>query len=233
MTLNVRPFHLRQGEFGDVTFATNDQTRFEVNGAALVGAEGLAAMAALAQGTPVVANGTVSSRTLTASTVLAGSSVPWANGDVVNGVVTARSGNSLTVKGADFDFSDGTHGFRGAFTVLVGDETRVTSLDSESTDAQQGLDIGRSAHHRVRQDERRARRSTQPPVACGWRSRGSTGNVVQLDPLAVNLVELGGLRPGAFDFSGTGIERGHRRGPDALPSRHVLRCRLPVSKPTI
>ena len=41
VTLNVRPFHLRQGEFGDVTFATDDQTRFEVNGATLIGAEGL------------------------------------------------------------------------------------------------------------------------------------------------------------------------------------------------
>ena len=68
------------------------------------GADGLAVVAALATGTPVVASGTVSSRTLTASTVLAGTSVPWANGDVVNGVVTARSGNTLTVKGADIDF---------------------------------------------------------------------------------------------------------------------------------
>ncbi len=59
VTLNVRPFHLRQGEFGEVTFATNDQTHFEVNGAALTGAEGLAAVASLAQGTPVVANGAV------------------------------------------------------------------------------------------------------------------------------------------------------------------------------
>ncbi len=31
-----------------------------------------------------------------------------------------------------------------------------------------------------------------------------TGTVVQLDPLVLNLVELGGLRPGAFDFRGTG-----------------------------
>jgi hypothetical protein len=31
-----------------------------------------------------------------------------------------------------------------------------------------------------------------------------TGNVVQLDPLTVNVIELGGLHTGAFDFSGTG-----------------------------
>jgi hypothetical protein len=203
VTLNVRPFHLRQGGFGNVTFNTDDQTHFEVNGAALVGADGLAAMAALAQGTPVVANGTVSSRTLTASTVLAGSSVPWANGDVVNGVVTARNGDSLTVKGADFDFADGSHGFRGAFTVLVGDDTRVTSLDSDTmARTKDSISVG----SRIIAFGQMSDVSTLDATAGRVRLVVTrlTGNVVQLDPLAVNLVELGGLRPGAFDFAGTG-----------------------------
>jgi hypothetical protein len=203
VTLNVRPFHLRQGGFGNVTFNTDDQTHFEVNGAALVGADGLAAMAALAQGTPVVANGTVSSRTLTASTVLAGSSVPWANGDVVNGVVTARNGDSLTVKGADFDFADGSHGFRGAFTVLVGDDTRVTSLDSDTmARTKDSISVG----SRIIAFGQMSDVSTLDATAGRVRLVVTrlTGNVVQLDPLAVNLVELGGLRPSAFDFAGTG-----------------------------
>lgn len=203
VTLNVRPFHLRRGEFGQVTFATDDQTHFEVNGTALTGADGLAAVAALAAGSPVVAKGTVTNRTLTASTVLAGTSVPWANGDVLSGLVTARSGDTLTVKGVGFDFADGTHGFRGSFTVLVGDDTRVTALDAETTTRNKdSISVG------------------QRIVAFGQLSGASTldatagrvrmditrliGNVVQLDPLVVDLVELGGLRPGAFDFSGTG-----------------------------
>ena len=45
-----------------------------------------------------------------------------------------------------------------------------------------------------------------------------TGSVVQLDPLAVNLVELGGLRPGAFDFEGTGSSPSH----DADPTRYLI-----------
>ncbi len=203
VTLNVRPFHLRQGPFGNVTFTTDDQTHFEVNGAALVGADGLAAMAALAQGTPVVANGTVSSRTLTASTVLAGSSVPWANGDVVNGVVTARNGDSLTVKGADFDFADGSHGFRGAFTVLVGDDTRVTSLDADTmARTKDSISVG----SRIIAFGQMTDASTLDVTAGRVRLVVTrlTGNVVQLDPLAVSLVELGGLRSGAFDFAGTG-----------------------------
>lgn len=217
VTLNVRPFHLRQGEFGDVTFATNDQTRFEVNGAALTGIEGFTAVAALAKGTPVVANGAVSSRTLTASTVLAGSSVPWASADVVNGVVTARSGNSLTVKGADFDFSDGTHGFRGAFTVVVGDETRVTSLDSESTARNKdSISVGQ----RIIAFGKMSDTSTLDATVGRVRMEitGLTGSVVQLNPLTVNVVELGGLRPGAFDFSGTGTSA----ATDASPENYVV-----------
>lgn len=203
VTLKVRPFHLRQGEFGQVTFATDEQTHFEVNGGTFVGAEGLAAIAALGSGTPVVAKGTVSNRKLTASTVLAGTGVPWANGDALNGVVTARSGDTLTVKGVGFDFADGSHGFRGSFTVLVGEDTRVTALDADTvTRNKDSISVGQrivafgqlsdpstldASAGRVRMDTTRL-----------------TGNVVQLDPLTVNLVELGGLRPGAFDFSGTG-----------------------------
>ncbi len=203
ITLKVRPFHLRQGEFGEVTFATDDQTRFEVNGAALVGADGLTAVAALAAGSPVVAKGAVANRTLTASTVLAGTSVPWANGDVLNGVVTARSGDTLTVKGVNFDFADGTHGFRGSFTVLVGEDTRVTALDADTmTLNKDSISVGQ----RIVAFGQMSNTSTLDATAGRVRMDITrlTGNVVQLDPLAVNLVELGGLRPGAFDFSGTG-----------------------------
>ena len=186
-----------------MTFATDDQTHYEVNGAALVGADGLDAVAALAAGTPVVAKGTVANRTLTASTVLAGSSVPWANGDVLNGVVTARSGDTLTVKGVDFDFADGTHGFRGSFTVLVGEDTRVTSLDSDTMTRNKGsISVGQ----RIVAFGQLSDPSTLDATAGRVRMDITrlTGNVVQLDPLVVNLVELGGLRPGAFDFGGTG-----------------------------
>ncbi len=164
--------------------------------------------------------------------MLAGSSVPWANGDVVSGVVTARSGDSLTVKGADFDFSDGTHDFRDAFTVLVGDDTRVTSLDAETmTRTKDSISVGQ----RIVAFGQMSDASTLDATAGRVRMEITrlTGNVVQLDPLVVNLVELGGLRPGAFDFGGTGSSPVARRGPDALPHRHRARCRLPESAPTI
>jgi hypothetical protein len=165
----------------------------------------------------VVANGTVSNRTFTASTVLAGTSVPWANGDVVSGLVTARNGDSLTVKGADFDFSDGTHGFRDAFTVLVGDDTRVTSLDSDTmTPTNDSISVGQ----RIIAFGQMSGASTLDATAGRVRMEITqlTGNVVQLDPLTVNLVELGGLRPGAFDFGGTGSNPSN----DADPTHYLI-----------
>ncbi|HEY6598648.1 MAG TPA: DUF4382 domain-containing protein, partial [Pseudomonadales bacterium] len=58
ITLKVRPFHLRRGEFGRLTVATTTDTRWEIDGEAFAGAAGLAASAALAVDTPVVAQGT-------------------------------------------------------------------------------------------------------------------------------------------------------------------------------
>ena len=217
VTLKVRPFHLRQGEFGQFAFVTNAQTRFEINGASFVGSNGLDAIGRLAVGTPVVAQGTVSGRALTAATVLAGTSVPWANSDVVSGVVTARTGDTLTVKGADIDFMDGTHAFRGVFSVLVGVDTRVGALAvSPATRNKDSISVGQ----RIVAFGAMSNATTLDATAGRVRMEitGLTGNVLQRDPLIVNVVALGGLRPGAFDFSGTGANAAR----DSDPSRYVI-----------
>ena len=217
VTLKVRPFHVRQGEFGRLTFATNDRTRWEINGDRLVGAAGLTALAALAIDTPVVAQGTVRGRTLTAATVLAGSSVPWANGNFVTGVVTARQADTLTVKGANIDFANGTAVFRGSFTVLVGDNTRVKSLDVEPGTLNKGaISIGQ----RIVAFGAMTDAATLDATAGRVRLEisGLAGTVVQSNPLVVNLSELGGLRPGAFDFRGTGDGAAN----DSDPTRYEI-----------
>lgn len=203
VTLKVRPFHLLTGEFGRLTFAIDDQTRFEVNGTMLVGSAGLNALGHLVVDTPIVARGTVTERTLTADTVLAGTSVPWANGDVVGGVVTARSGNTLTVKGAEIDFADGTHAFHSEFSVLVADGTRVNALGVDQ--ASRNIDAI-SVGQRIVAFGAMSGTTTLDATAGHVRMEITrlTGNVLQVNPLIVNLAELGGLRPGAFDFSGTG-----------------------------
>ena len=217
VTLRVRPFHLLSGEFGKLTFAVNDQTQFEVNGTSLVGSAGLNALGRMAVDSPVVAQGTVTERTLTATTVLAGTSVPWANGDVVSGIVTARSGDTLTVKGADIDFADGTHTFRSVFSVLVGDATRVNAL---------GLDAAARNKDSISVGQRIVAFGTMNGASTLDATAGRVrmnitrliGNVVRLNPLVVNLAELGGLRPGAFDFAGTGTDT----AADSDPANYVV-----------
>ncbi len=216
VTLNVRPFQLRDGEFGKLTFGIDGQTRFDINGTTLVGDAGLNALGRQAVDTPVIARGTVTSRTLTATTVIAGTSVPWANGDVVSGVVSARAGDTLTVRRANIDSADGTHTFRNAFSVLLDSTTRVNALSADPpTRNKDSISVGQrivafgTLSNATTLDARsgRVRMDVTPLI----------GDVVQLNPLAVNLDSLGGLYAGAFDFSSTG-----NAVADADPSRYVI-----------
>jgi hypothetical protein len=75
VTLTVRPFRHQQGDFGRLVFATDGEPRYEINGTEYAGSAGLAAREPLAA-TPVVAQGPVNDRLLTADIVLAGDSVP-------------------------------------------------------------------------------------------------------------------------------------------------------------
>ncbi len=214
-TLLVRPFQLRDGAFGQLTFGTDDQTRFDIDGSVLVGTVGLDALGKQVVDTPVIARGKVTGRTLNATTVLAGTSVPWANGDVVSGVVAARAGDTLTVKSANIDFADGTHAFRNSFSVRLGAGTRVNALSVDPPARNKdSISIGQ------RIVAFGAMSDTTTLDASSGRVRmavtGLTGHVVQLNPLALNLIKLGGLRAGALDFSDTGT------GAILDPSRYAI-----------
>jgi hypothetical protein len=126
-TLVLRPFHLRQGDFGRVTFYTDASTMFEIDQNTFTGSAGLMALAAEPSLTAVVAIGTLdlASRHFTATEVLAGSSVPFGTDDVVTGNVLSRSGDAFVVKGAELVRSDGTLMFRDKVTVTVGASTKV------------------------------------------------------------------------------------------------------------
>jgi hypothetical protein len=103
-TLHVRPFghHEVAHRFGRFPVAVDNATAFEIDGVAYTGPAGLAALAALEPGTPVLAFGQVNRalRHMLATTVRAGGSVPWGERDVAHGVLTARNGDRLTLRGA-------------------------------------------------------------------------------------------------------------------------------------
>jgi hypothetical protein len=186
-----------------VRFGTDADTAFEIDGIALSGAAGLAALDDAPTGTPVVAAGTVENGRLVAETVLAGSSVPWANAEVVHGVVTARAEGVLTVSGVRYALPGGTSDpsvdFARALTVLVGDGTAVSGLGAsgiESVSVGSRITASGQFTDRLTLDARDGRLRL-------W-IVGLTGQVLDTAPLTVRVLRLEGRRPGAFDFAGTG-----------------------------
>ena len=128
-TLILRPFNLLQGDHGRLTFTIDSNTTFEIDQASFTGSAGLAALAAKPQLTATVAVGTLDlvSRRFIATEVLAGSSVRFGTSDVLTGNVTARIGNTLTIRGADLFRSDGTLSFQNTVSVTVASTTKVVS----------------------------------------------------------------------------------------------------------
>ena len=213
ITLKVRPFRHRAGQFGEFTLSVTDDTQYEVDGEPLSGAEGLMAVADLAENTPLIAQGMVAGGDFVAEAVLAGSSVPWTQSDVVKGVVTAREDRTLTVRGVRIEYADGTHIARNTVTVAVSDDTVVTALGvSAGTLTQQSLSVGQRVVAFGELTESMGQSESDEIDysldATAGRVRmvlsSARGRVVETDPLVVDLHLLSGRRPAIYDFTGTG-----------------------------
>jgi hypothetical protein len=211
-TVNVRPFHLGSGSSGQVVVHTTGTTHFEIDGTSYTGAAGLTALAAEPTNAITVAFGTLSTSdySFTARRVLAGSSVESNSIDRVRGVVTARSGNTLTVRGATLDRRDGGFEFmRGNVTVNIADATRVTEEGATGTFGIGDISVGQRiwATGTATIDNTA---STATLDATAGRVRleitpmwglvtGSVGN-----PLTLDLRAIDGRSPSIFNFAGTG-----------------------------
>ncbi len=125
--VDLRPFHDRDGAFGNVVVNITSETEFNVDDISYVGVEGLRALNAAGSGTPTVAKGTinVAAREFTADIVLAGSSVPGIDRDAVVGNIIKRDGNFLTIRGATLIPSDRRAHFHDDVIVEIGIDTKV------------------------------------------------------------------------------------------------------------
>jgi hypothetical protein len=123
----LQPFYRLSGNFGRLIVATDANTAFEIDGDDFRGQAGLMQLAAKPFGTAAVAIGDldVPGRRFVAREVYAGSSVPFGVSDVVTGNVIARSGDTLTVRGATLVRADGTVMFGDNVTVTLGPATLV------------------------------------------------------------------------------------------------------------
>ena len=211
-TVNVRPFHLWSGSTGELVVHTTDTTSYEIDGTSYTGAAGLAALAAEPANTYTVARGTLQTSDLsfTATRVLAGSSVDGDTMDHVRGVVTARSGDSLSVRGATVDWRAGGFEFmRGNVTVNVAATTKVTEEGAAGSFGINDISVGQriSAAGTVSVDS--ASGATTLDATAGrvrleitslWGLvTGAVGN-----PLTLNLQAIEGRESAAFNFAGTG-----------------------------
>jgi len=212
VTIDVRPFDRDDGDFGQIKFGTSADTKYEINGTEYFGDAGFTAFSALAASTPVVASGTIDNAMLTADVVLAGSSVPWANAQVVDGVVTSRSGDVLHVSGITGDFATGEFDFHRNIMVIVGDATVVTA----PVFGLEGVDIGSiSVGSRLHAVGTFANATTLDASAGRVRLEMNqvVGQVVAPSPLVVDLLRVNGRPVQAFDFSGTGTDIAHDANP--------------------
>jgi hypothetical protein len=215
--VDLRPFHLRNRQFGRVTVHTDANTTFEVNGTDYTGGAGLDALAAAGAGTVTAAFGTLTTATheFDAASVTAGTSVPGAGVDTVIGEVLSRSGNVLTVRGGNvIRDADGAHYARGTVRVTIGPSTKVVKGGtSPATMAAPGdISVGQSieafgaANPVVSSamsgdwtlDATAGRVRLHPTSLYGFVKSASTGALtLQLDSIA-------GRKVSAFDFAGTG-----------------------------
>jgi len=208
----VRPFHRTDGRFGGVNVRTNDATSFEIDGGSYRGAEGLAQMANLDPDSPTITWGKFERATdsFTAIMVVAGSSVPGADKDGVAGVIVARSGNNLLVKGASLVRTDGRVSYNREINVLIGETTQVSKnrrlQDEVNID---DLSIGQAVTvlgTLTEQDDALFLDATEGFIR--MRLTSASGHAISEDGLILNmnLQALQGRRPGTYDFSGTGID---------------------------
>jgi len=211
-TVNVRPFHQGTGSAGQVVVHVSDTTKYEIDGTSYTGADGLAALAAEPADTITVAQGLVSTSdyTFAAQRVLAGSSVDSATLDRVHGVVTARNGNLLTVRGATLDLRTGGFEFmRGDVTVSVADATRVTEEGQAGSfgigDISVGQHIWASGTVQINDGTDTATFDATSghvrlEITPMWGVvTGTVGN-----PLSLDLGDIDGRKPSIFNFAGTG-----------------------------
>lgn len=217
----IRPFVHKNARFGRMTVTTDSATDFEIDGTPYAGAEGLRALATMPEGTPIVARGSLQCRPFRflATEVLAGTSVPWGDADVVRGSVVSRSGNTFTVRGATVVRSNTSVIFNDHVTVTVGPETVVTRQTAwDRAFTIDDLSVGQRVRVFGTLSGDTAGGITMDATAGRVRMLVTTlrGLVVSTEPgLVLNLQSINGRRVSLFDFAGTGATGADDANPTA------------------
>jgi hypothetical protein len=147
-----------------------------------------------------------------ASQVLAGSSAQGSGFDRVSGIVTGRSGNTLTIDEGTLVTNEGANSLvDGTATVKIGPNTQVTQFSSASTQTNGTQDISVGSLIYAFGTASAISSGTVTLDASAGRARigqttasGTVASVPSTDTLVLKLATLGGRSATSFDFTGTG-----------------------------
>jgi len=231
----LRPFHHRlttdrrhRRHFGQLEVVTSNTTLFEINGDDYQGQEGLVALDEQPKFTATIVIGDLklNPRRFEAREVYAGSSVPGGELDVVTGNVIARTGDSLTVKGATLVRAGGSVIFNDEIIVNMGDLTKVkrqlsmgANYDIDDVSVGQRVRVfGVLTNNVTNQLEMDAGVNNRGRVKMRFTTlRGMVLDVMDISeqslPFVLDLQAIDGRHIGLFDFNGTGDESANDSDP--------------------
>ncbi len=234
---NIRPFddtYYSDGDVGALTVNTSSSTYFNVDGKTYTGTAGLTALANLSSGITVTAYGALAdlstiTPSLNATAVYAGTTVISQGNEALRGIVTARSGNTLTLQGAEYVCQEGPCFPSAAFsyfqtakvtmgsgTVVSEDGVPASGLSTQSVSVGQqitALGIGTvSSSNALTLNASPGQIRMQPTQLWGTLSSGAAGSAT------LNLLEVGNYSPSTFNFAGTGVTS----SADANPASYTL-----------
>jgi hypothetical protein len=230
--MNVRPLIDLASALGAVTVSTTTQTYFNINGVAYTGAAGLTALASLPVNTVIAAYGTLGDLSgitpgFHATSVYAGTSLESPLAEHVGGVVSARSGNTLTVHGATFlspipvaGTAYAAAAYANNATVTIGTATLVSEdgvaaggLTPAAISVGQQLDV--SGQATVDTAGNISLNATAGQLRLASTRIWGTLNSATAGSATLDILSLGNFAPAGFNFAGTGTTA-------ANPSAYVV-----------
>ncbi len=222
--LNSRPFYDLLSALGAVIVNTNAQTYFNINGTVYTGSAGLAAVAQQQQSSPVVVYGTLDNLsgvtpTFNATQVYFGVAQESQLAYYLTGTVSARSGNTLTLRNAGFVTPLGVTSYIDSVPVVLGSGTAVYE-DGVATPGLTIADVSVGQHLTVSGQAILNSSNTLENI-------DATAGLLRLQPTilwgtqnadgTLDLLSLGRFAPDVFNFAGTGLP-----GHDATPTAYVV-----------
>lgn len=243
---DVRPFEDNiYSTVGALTVNTTPNTFFNINGKVYTGSAGLSAVAGLPSNEPIVAYGALDGAppgsnstitpSLTATQVYAGIVVSNGSYEHVRGIVSAISGNTLTVTGAQYLYYEGycvsnlCYTYYPTATITVGASTQVmedgtvpasgTSFSAQSISVGSQIDalgLGTTnSSGALTLDASSGLIRLQSTPAWGTLNSGTASSAT------LSLLSLGttDLAPSNFNFTGTGVSGANE---DANPASYEV-----------